>query len=141
MMTRGATLHARPGGLRCYVASLAKEACVLVLLHYSQKFFDGRNLGYWFVAMPFEVGAHPKHLPYLLGSDEGGLGEGAFAFYLGPVPLWTNLEQLDALTRDTEPEIELGADGWGRPLLLDERIHCLLDSLALNVVQRHVLAT
>ena len=137
----GAALPARSSGAPSYVASLPEETSVLVLLHDGQKLFDSCDFRCGSVAVPLLIGALPVHPPHTLSSDKGRFGEGTLTRYLRPIPLRTNLEQLNALTGDTEPEVELGANMWGRPALLDERADCLFDSLPFNVVQRHVLAS
>jgi len=49
---RAAALNKCRCRLRCYVASLPEEACVLVLLHDGKELPDGRNLGHGLVAVP-----------------------------------------------------------------------------------------
>jgi hypothetical protein len=83
---------------RFYVASLAEETSVLILLHYGHKFFGSRDFGCGFVAVPLQIGTLPVHLPQPLSPDKGDSGKGVLTLYLRPIPLRTKLEQLDALT-------------------------------------------
>ena len=60
--------------------------------------------------MPVQVTALPEHPPDRLLPHVGRLGNGMFSSCLRLVPLRPNLEDFDALIRNTEAEVELASD-------------------------------
>jgi hypothetical protein len=72
-----------------------------------------------------------------LGSDEGRFGERVFHFLRWILPLWPNFEEFHAVSRDSIAEIEFLANMRRRATAVHEFRHGELDTLPLDVVERH----
>jgi hypothetical protein len=91
-----------------------------------KKYIETLNLRTGLVAMPLEILAHPEHSPMVFGSHEGGLGRWQFG-YLGRVlPMRTNLKDLNAVARNSVPQVKLAANRWRWTPTLHEGRECFL---------------
>jgi len=68
-------LAARPCGAPSYVASLAKETRVIILLHGGQELLNCVYLGLGQVAMPLQIRTHPEYPPLALGPHIRSFGK------------------------------------------------------------------
>ena len=89
--------------------------------------------------MPLQVRAFPKHLPQILSSYVGRLGEWALTSDRRIVPLRANLEYLNALVSQPIANVEFRAYVRWRAALGHERYHGIFDTLPVEVVECHEL--
>ena len=86
--------------------------------------FYGLHFRDRFIAVPLEVAALPEHAPQATRSDKGRLGDSSLMLLAAlSAPGRAKLKYLDTLAGNGVPKIQLGANVWRRPTLLNEGIH------------------
>jgi hypothetical protein len=116
---------------------LAEEATVLITVYDVEERLQRVHFEIGFVSVPFQIAAHPKDPPAVLGSHKGCLGDWRFHFLRSVLPIRANLEDLDALAGYATPYVKLVTNMHRRSAPLKKAGDRLLAPSALNVGQGH----
>ena len=118
--------------------SSTEEAAVFILINNIEEGFQRLDLWVRFIAVPLEVTAHPEHFPMVLRSNERCLRNWSFYLVRFILPVWANLDNLDAVARNFIRDIELATDVQWRAPMLEELREYLLAAFEFEFTEGHV---
>ena len=118
--------------------SSTEEAAVFISINNIEEGFQRLDLWVRFIAVPLEVTAHPKHFPMVFRSNERCLRNWSFYLVRFILPVWANLDNLDAVTRNLVRDIELVTDVRWRAPMLEELRERLLAAFEFEFTESHV---
>jgi hypothetical protein len=110
---------------------------MVVVFNHIEEFLERCNFQIRLIAMPFHIRAFPEHFPMLLAPVVSRLGNGVFEYPAFVLSMRTEVEYLDALSTDAECKVNLSAEMWRRPPVLDEFSDQLFAVLQFKFGERH----
>ena len=93
------------------------------------------------VSMPLQIGPHPEHTPTILCPNKSRLCDGVLHFLFRILPIRPDLEELDAVARNSVAEVELWTNVRRRAMALHKVRKIAFDTLSLDIVECHDWAT
>ena len=115
-----------------------EEACLRVCVNQRHELLNRHDLRHWIIDVPLQVTTLPKHSPSVDSSHIRSLRHCAFLCLTGKTsPHGSNLEDLNALTRDPEPEVELRPNVRRRPPTFDKGADHLSDARSFEFTKGH----
>ena len=105
-----------PGRERTWMTGyvLPEETAILVGIHDSKKLLDGAWFRFWRVRVPLQITTHPVDFPALRFFDVGSFCHRRLNDRGRLAEVWTNFDNLHALARNANVQIQLRAnmDWW-----------------------------
>ena len=120
------------------VTDLTIETTVLITLTNGQRLFQRFYLWIGLITMPLEVSSKPVELPSVAALDKGRFEYSVLGDFAGlSPPRGPDLEEFDALTRESKRDIQFFANVRRRPSLFYVRVYDFLVALQFYFAKRH----